>query len=65
MKRIKVVEVVRMNQSGITVNDLLRLPVLKDAKVISGREGLNRNVQNIDIMEVPDIDGWLRGESCC
>lgn len=61
MKRIKVVEVVRMNQSGITVNDLLRLPVLKDAKVISGREGLNRNVQNIDIMEVPDIDGWLRG----
>ncbi|MEK5382697.1 PucR family transcriptional regulator [Niallia sp. FSL W8-0635] len=49
-----------MNQSGITVNDLLRLPVLKDAKVISGREGLNRSVQNIDIMEVPDVEGWLR-----
>jgi len=49
-----------MNQSGITVNDLLRLPVLKDAKVISGREGLDRNVKNIDIMEVPDVEGWLR-----
>jgi len=49
-----------MNQSGITVKDLLRLPVLRDAKVISGKEGLERSVKNIDIMEVPDVEGWLR-----
>lgn len=36
------------------------LPVLKDARVISGKQGLCRVVQFIDIMEVSDIDGWLR-----
>ncbi|TRZ40184.1 PucR family transcriptional regulator [Niallia circulans] len=49
-----------MNSVGITINELLRLPVLKDAKVISGAKGLNRMVRYIDIMEVPDIKGWLR-----
>lgn len=49
-----------MNSTGVTLNELLRLPVLKDAKVISGKKGLNRIVRYIDIMEVPDISGWLR-----
>ncbi|MCM3213931.1 PucR family transcriptional regulator ligand-binding domain-containing protein [Niallia taxi] len=49
-----------MNSVGITINELLRLPVLKDAKVISGEKGLNRMVRYLDIMEVPDIKGWLR-----
>ncbi|QCJ40613.1 PucR family transcriptional regulator [Bacillus sp. S3] len=49
-----------MNSTGITLKELLRLPVLKDAKVISGEKGLNRVVRYIDIMEVPDISGWLR-----
>ncbi|MFC4802180.1 PucR family transcriptional regulator [Neobacillus sp. GCM10023253] len=42
------------------MNELLQLPVLKDARVISGEKGLNRIVRYIDIMEVPDISGWLR-----
>lgn len=49
-----------MNPAGITLRELLRLPILKDAKVISGEEGLNRIVRHIDIMEVPDVSGWLR-----
>lgn len=49
-----------MNPSGITIKDLLQLPVLKEAKVISGNKGLNRIVRFIDIMEVPDIGSWLR-----
>ncbi|MCE4049813.1 MULTISPECIES: PucR family transcriptional regulator [Bacillaceae] len=49
-----------MNPSGITLEELLMLPVLREASVISGKEGLCRVVQFIDIMEVPDIDGWLR-----
>jgi purine catabolism regulator len=49
-----------MNPAGITISELLRLPVLKDAKVISGENGLNRIVRFIDIMEVPDVKGWLR-----
>jgi len=49
-----------MNPAGITLRELLDLPVLKDAKVISGEKGLNRVVRYIDIMEVPDVTGWLR-----
>ncbi|TBL79059.1 PucR family transcriptional regulator [Paenibacillus thalictri] len=49
-----------MNFEGVTVRELLRLPILKDAKVIGGEQGLDRIVRYIDIMEVPDIKGWLR-----
>ncbi|WP_057762148.1 PucR family transcriptional regulator [Cytobacillus praedii] len=49
-----------MNPAGITLSELLRLPVLKEAKVISGEKGLNRMVKFVDIMEVPDVQGWLR-----
>ncbi|PLS14655.1 PucR family transcriptional regulator [Bacillus sp. M6-12] len=49
-----------MDNAGITLRELLRLPVLKDAKVISGEKGLDRAVRFIDIMEVPDVKDWLR-----
>ncbi|WP_419887043.1 PucR family transcriptional regulator [Neobacillus niacini] len=49
-----------MKSAGITVSEILRLPVLKEAKVISGELGMNRVVKYIDIMEVPDVTGWLR-----
>ncbi|MCY9591898.1 PucR family transcriptional regulator [Paenibacillus chitinolyticus] len=49
-----------MNLKGMTVRELLQLPILKDASLISGEEGLDRVVRYIDIMEVPDIKGWLR-----
>lgn len=55
MKKVR-----RMNPTGVTLSELLRLPVLKDAKVISGEKGLNRIVRFVDIMEVPDVSGWLR-----
>ncbi|WP_062234458.1 PucR family transcriptional regulator [Fictibacillus sp. FJAT-27399] len=49
-----------MHLAGVTIRELLRLPVLKDAKVISGEKGLSRIVRFVDIMEVPDVEGWLR-----
>ncbi|WP_243357039.1 PucR family transcriptional regulator [Bacillus litorisediminis] len=49
-----------MNPAGITLSEILRLPVLKNAKLISGEKGLNRVVRFVDIMEVPDVRGWLR-----
>lgn len=49
-----------MNQSFITLHEVLDLPALKDAKVISGEKGLNRIVRCVDIMEVPDVSGWLK-----
>lgn len=47
-------------QHGVTVKDILRLPILKNAKVVGGLEGLNRTVCSIDIMEIPEIKPWLR-----
>ncbi|MDQ7096384.1 PucR family transcriptional regulator ligand-binding domain-containing protein [Desulfosporosinus sp. PR] len=47
-------------QHGVTVKDILRLPILKNAKLVGGLEGLNRIVRSIDIMEIPEIKPWLR-----
>ncbi|UFJ39807.1 PucR family transcriptional regulator ligand-binding domain-containing protein [Brevibacillus humidisoli] len=49
-----------MDKAGVTVRELMRIPLLKEAKVISGAAGLDRIVRNIDIMEVPEVEGWLR-----
>ncbi|AET59914.1 regulator of polyketide synthase expression [Paenibacillus terrae HPL-003] len=49
-----------MKIPGVTVQELMTMPVLKEAKVLSGEQGLNRIVRFIDIMEVPDLKGWIR-----
>ncbi|MFB5268750.1 PucR family transcriptional regulator [Paenibacillus enshidis] len=49
-----------MNRSGLTVRELLKLPFFKDARLLSGDQGLDRVVRYIDILEVPDIKSWLR-----
>jgi len=49
-----------MKLKGLTVREMLDLPVMKNAKLISGEKGLDRVVQYIDIWEVPDIGSWLR-----
>ncbi|WNS44398.1 PucR family transcriptional regulator ligand-binding domain-containing protein [Paenibacillus sp. MMS20-IR301] len=48
-----------MNTRGITLRELMELPELKKAKVISGEQGLERIVRFVDIMEVPDLKGWV------
>ncbi|WP_223066312.1 PucR family transcriptional regulator [Paenibacillus caui] len=49
-----------MNLKGLTVREMLELPVMEHARLVSGEQGLDRIVQYIDIWEVPDIRGWLR-----
>ena len=43
------------------VSDLFRLPIFKDIRIIAGNDGLNRKVEYITVMEVPDIKRWLKG----
>ncbi|MEA4901640.1 PucR family transcriptional regulator [Desulfitobacterium sp.] len=50
------------NKQGVTVREVLRLPIFKDATVVSGHEGLDRIVRSIDNMEIPEIKPWLREE---
>ncbi|KAF9118808.1 hypothetical protein BGX30_004296 [Mortierella sp. GBA39] len=53
-------EVIAMSPKGLTVREMLKLPVMEHAQLISGERGLDRIVQYIDIWEVPDIGNWLR-----
>lgn len=47
---------------GITVKEALSIGRLKEGKVVAGGKGLNRIVSYVDILEVPDVLNWLRGE---
>lgn len=44
-----------------TVQEALKLDPLSSAKVVAGREGLNRVVEFVNIMEVPDVKRWMKG----
>lgn len=43
------------------VSDLLKLPALRGAKVVAGCNRLDRKVEYVTVMEVPDIKRWLKG----
>jgi purine catabolism regulator len=49
-----------MSQMALTVEEMLQLPILQNARIISGNRGLHNEVRYIDIMEIPDMAGWLR-----
>lgn len=44
-----------------TVERILQLEVLKEARVLAGREGLGRRLSSVTVGEVPDIADWLSG----
>ncbi|MDN5300792.1 MAG: PucR family transcriptional regulator, purine catabolism regulatory protein [Thermoanaerobacteraceae bacterium] len=46
---------------GITVREALRIGELKNAKVIAGEKGLDRIVNYVITMDVPDAAKWIRG----
>lgn len=43
------------------VSDLLKLPALEGVKVVAGCNRLDRKVEYVTVMEVPDIKRWLKG----
>lgn len=43
------------------VSDLLRLPAFRGLHVLAGENGLQRKVEHVTVMEVPDIKQWLKG----
>lgn len=46
----------------VTVQEILRLPKMRELKVIAGQNGLDRRVNYVTVMEVPDITRWLKGD---
>jgi len=47
---------------GITVREALNIGGLKGARVIAGGEGVERKIEYVTVMEVPDIIQWLKGK---
>lgn len=45
----------------LTVRQALKIPPLDRATVVGGKEGLDRKVQFVNIMEVPDVGRWMKG----
>lgn len=43
----------------VTVNEVLKLKSFRQVKVISGVQGLNNDVGNVYVMEVPDISSYV------
>src|SRR6185503_20664679 len=46
--------------SGLTVSEVLTAPCLAEARVLAGASGLDRLVQRLNVMEVPDILPWVK-----
>ena len=44
---------------GVSVGEVLGVSTLADARLIAGRSGLDRIVQRLNVMEVPDILAWV------
>jgi purine catabolism regulator len=45
---------------GVTLDEVLQLPVLSDARVVGGADGVFRAVRSVNVMEVPDILEWVQ-----
>lgn len=44
---------------GVTLRELMQLPSLARARIAGGGNGLDRVVRRVNVMEVPDILGWV------
>lgn len=47
-------------QVGLTVGDVLRLPGLQAGRLLAGSKGIDRPVDRMNMMEVPDVMPWVR-----
>lgn len=47
---------------SITVREALNIGKLRESKVIAGKDGLDRFISYIDILEVPDVTSWIRAQ---
>ncbi|TNC30950.1 PucR family transcriptional regulator [Mumia zhuanghuii] len=45
---------------GLPLSDVLRIDALAGAKTLAGAVGMNRPVTGLNIMEVPDVLGWVK-----
>lgn len=42
------------------IEDALHICIQFNGQLLTGEKGLNRNVRSIEVMEVPEVDSWVR-----
>lgn len=47
--------------SSLPVSDVLKIPIFKGCKLISGESGISKQCKDLTILETPDGVDWLRG----
>lgn len=47
-------------QNGITVEDMLKLEVMEDCKIVAGFKGIRNTISKVNIMADPDIIDWVQ-----
>lgn len=47
-------------QNGISIEDMLKLDVMKSCKVIAGFRGVRNTISRVNIMADPDISDWTK-----
>ena len=45
---------------GISVGEAMSLPSLARGRLVAGHRGLDRRISSVNMMEVPDIGGYVR-----
>ncbi len=45
---------------GMKVKEIMELNVLKNARLVSGGQGMDKLVSKVNVMEVPDILNWVK-----
>lgn len=46
--------------AGVTVREVLTLPALRGSYVVAGHRGIERRVIGVNVMEVPDIESFVK-----
>jgi purine catabolism regulator len=46
----------------VSLREVLDLPAMRGARAIAGLSGIDRRVRRVNVMEVPDILGWVQSD---
>lgn len=44
----------------LTIKEILKMDFMSGAELIAGENGINKAVKYVDVMEVPDVDEWIK-----
>lgn len=48
----------------VTVREILNLELFREVEVMAGHNGLDKEVENVYVMEVPDISAYVSEGGC-